>query len=229
MNKKSSPKEDKINALRQDVRKVYDNYTKEIFKFSKSIGHFPMFLVGPPAPTLTENILSCCRLLPKREDIISNLKPGGIGVEVGTRTGAFARKLIDLAKPKEFYTIDQSYDLFKKDEFKTEFKSGLLSQIEGCSWDELNKFPSSFFDWIYIDAGHDYESVTKDLSAAHTCLKDDGLIICNDFTNWSPFENAPYGVYRSVCEFALEHEYEIVFMALQGYGYHDVALKKKNN
>jgi len=63
-------------------------------------------------------------------------------------------------------------------------------------------FPDPPFDFIYIDADHAYEGVVKDLAQAERKLKDDGWIVCNDYTLFSPLENIKYGVYRAVNEFA---------------------------
>jgi hypothetical protein len=68
--------------------------------------------------------------------------------------------------------------------------------------------------------------VRKDLSQAVKKIKKDGYIVCNDYTAYSPLENCKYGVNRAVNEFCLQHDYEIIFLGLHKWGYHDVALRQ---
>jgi hypothetical protein len=67
----------------------------------------------------------------------------------------------------------------------------------------------------------------KDLAAAARKVKDDGWIVCNDYTIYSPLEKTKYGVYRAVNEFCISHGFEILYLGLHKWGYHDVALKKR--
>jgi hypothetical protein len=43
---------------------------------------------------------------------------------------------------------------------------------------------------------------------------------------FSPLENFKYGVYRAVNEICLEGGFEILFIALHKWGYHDVVLRR---
>jgi len=52
------------------------------------------------------------------------------------------------------------------------------------------------------------------------------MLVFNDYTNWSVCEIIPYGVAKAVNEFCIANNWEIVFLALQFLGYHDIAIKK---
>ena len=90
----------------------------------------------------------------------------------------------------------------------------------------MGELPDRSFDFIYIDGDHSYAGVVRDLEQAGRKIKDDGWIVCNDYTLYSPLEKSKYGVYRAVNEFCLRHNFEIRYLALHRWGYHDVALKK---
>jgi len=92
----------------------------------------------------------------------------------------------------------------------------------------LALFPEEYFDWIYIDADHAYEGVCKDIERGHTKVKSDGMMVFNDYTNWSVCEIMPYGVAKAVNEFCIANNWEIVFLALQSLGYRDIAIKKNS-
>ena len=145
------------------------------------------------------------------------------------------KKIISIAKPKKLHLIDYNFDLFKAEvsqEQKTVFQEGIengtIELHEGDSSTILASFADEYFDWIYIDADHAYEGVCKDIYQAYTKVKSDGMLIFNDYTNWSVCEIIPYGVARAVNEFCIANNWEIVFLALQSLGYHDIAIKKKH-
>ncbi|MDC0839860.1 class I SAM-dependent methyltransferase [Limnospira maxima] len=90
----------------------------------------------------------------------------------------------------------------------------------------LSSFPDNYFDWIYIDANHYYEYVKKDLEVAKVKVKENGYIVCNDYTSWSVSGVTKCGVAKAVNELCLEDNWKFIFFALQGNMYYDVALQK---
>ena len=82
------------------------------------------------------------------------------------------------------------------------------------------------FDWVYLDADHSYEAISKDLQALKEKVVAGGMIICNDYTAWSPLEARFYGVPKAVHEFCLSQGWGFRYLALHPWGYHDVALQR---
>ena len=68
---------------------------------------------------------------------------------------------------------------------------------------------------IYIDAGHEYESVTKDIEMYWQLLDDGGVMILDDYIGWS-------GVTKAVNEFALKNN-------LQPFGEDGKVVLNKNS
>jgi cephalosporin hydroxylase len=62
-------------------------------------------------------------------------------------------------------------------------------------------FPYNYFDWVYIDADHSYDSVIMDLSHFVKFIKPGGYL-CGDDYGWSDAANGcPRGPKTAVDEF----------------------------
>jgi len=82
---------------------------------------------------------------------------------------------------------------------------------------------------IYIDAGHDLESVTKDADAAQAKIKNGGLIIFNDYIKYSHYDDCYYGVIPAVNGLVARNGFEVAGFALQPDMYCDIAIRRALN
>jgi Methyltransferase domain len=185
------------------------------------------------APTLDNCHVKNCRVLRNRFTMLEYLPKNSVVAEVGTQYGHFAETILSITKPKKLHLIDYNFDLFKAEMSKNEkillqqgIEDGSIELHEGDSSTILSSFPDEYFDWIYIDADHAYEGVCKDIQQGYTKVKPDGMMVFNDYTNWSVCEIVPYGVAKAVNEFCIANNWEILFLALHSLGYHDIAIKK---
>ncbi len=185
------------------------------------------------APMLQESQVKNCRFFESRLKMLEYLPKNSVVAEVGTQYGHFAEKILAIAKPKKLHLIDYNLDLFKAEISKKQksllqegIENGTVELQEGDSSTILRSFPDEYFDWIYIDADHAYQGVCKDIQQGYTKIKAAGMMVFNDYTNWSVCEVMPYGVAKAVNEFCIANNWEIVFFAFQSLGYHDVAIRK---
>jgi chloramphenicol O-acetyltransferase type B len=116
--------------------------------------------------------------------------------------------------------------VFDHAHFEPAIQDRTVELHQGDSSTLLGQLPDRHFDFIYIDGDHSYDGVVRDLAQAARKIKDDGWIVCNDYTLFSPLEKTKYGVYRAVNELCLQQGFEIVYLGLHKWGYHDVALRK---
>ncbi|HVH71989.1 MAG TPA: class I SAM-dependent methyltransferase [Candidatus Dormibacteraeota bacterium] len=65
----------------------------------------------------------------------------------------------------------------------------------GCSWELAAKYEDASLDFCFIDAAHDYASVSRDIDAWAPKVKPGGILAGHDFADWPGF-----GVMRAVCE-----------------------------
>ena len=98
--------------------------------------------------------------------------------------------------------------------------------MKGLSWDTLATFPEHYFDWIYIDAAHDYDCVNKDLAQALRTLKPDGYIIMNDYIMYDHFTKEDYGVVQATNEFMIKNNFEMLYLTLHADMFCDVMIRK---
>ncbi len=186
------------------------------------------FFAGAVPPELTESNLRNSRILPTRFHILSLMPKGGICAEVGTQIGEFARHILSTLQPAKLHLFDIDFTPFDHAQFQDVIQQGQVELHHGDSSALLSAMPDGHFDFIYIDGDHSYEGVARDLEQAARKIKGDGWIVCNDYTMYSPLEKTTYGICRAVNEFCLRHGYEIRYLGLHPWGYHDVALKKQD-
>ena len=173
--------------------------------------------------------------------MLDHLPREGTVAEVGVLAGDFSAEILTRTQPRRLFLLDSFVaddwgwtDRFKavdqlsfvSERFKNEIQDGRVVVHKGNSWDEIAKLEDRSLDWIYIDAGHDYESAHRDLEASRSKVKDNGFIVVNDYTMYDFTQGIPYGVIHATNEFCIEHGWEMVFFAFQRHMFNDVVIKK---
>jgi len=112
-------------------------------------------------------------------------------LEIGSFEGISAYFIYKFFENKSIHCVDTwqgSNEHGKDTNFKdVEFKfDNNLKNIENLykyknTSDVFFDNNQNFFDIIYIDGLHEYYQVKKDLNNALKCLKEDGIIICDDY------------------------------------------------
>lgn len=216
-----------------DFRKYRQSFINESRYISNSewndVLNNPFFLW---APVLSDIHVQNCTVFCSREQMLHSLPKESIVAEVGTQYGEFAEKIILATEPKKFHIIDIDLSLLsasmnERPAIKAGIDNGSVELHRGDSSTVIETFPDSYFDWIYIDGDHSYDGVKKDIEKAYPKVKENGLLVFNDYTHWSPFEMIPYGIPRAVNEFCIANHWEIIFLALDSFlTYQDVAIRK---
>lgn len=112
-----------------------------------------------------------------------------VGAEVGTRDGKNIQNVLRLCPDVELiHAIDWDHSGYRGPRYRVEFH-------EGTSWKVAQDFPDAYFDWVFIDAGHDQESVSRDIEAYRPKMKPGGWVTGHDYGN-DRFPGVAKGVHQ---------------------------------
>jgi hypothetical protein len=172
-------------------------------------------------------------------------------IEIGVENGNFSSQILDSLTPERLYLLDpwqKGYDKNSKtkiytgelegwstaysnedqkniieENLKEKIKANQVILNQGYSYDFVDSYKDNYFDFIYIDACHIYESVKADLEMFLPKLKNEGLMCGHDYFNYSNF-----GVIKAVDEFCENFNFEmVIFNDQSSFGGFDWALKQK--
>ena len=133
------------------------------------------------------------------DKVIKLIKSDCIWVEVGAWQGKSvaycAVELINQGKFGKFYAVDswdggidlQDYKIVKRGKLKETFLENMkplgnkIESIESLSWDGAQHFDKESIDFCYIDAGHTYDCVKKDLEAWYPKVKKESYFGGDDY------------------------------------------------
>lgn len=185
--------------------------------------------------------LKNCQFSTDRYKALLNLPKNGKIAEVGVLGGDLSNWFLQNLDPVELHLIDlyncadfpgrdrftkRQHENFIHERFDTEIRSKQVYIKKGYSWDSLETYPSDYFDIIYIDAAHDYNSVRKDLEASGDKIKDEGYIVMNDYIMYDHLAMSKYGVVEATNEFCIKNDWEFLYYAFHPNLFCDVVLRK---
>lgn len=179
-----------------------------------------------------------------REDFIKTLPHGIEFIEVGVAAGDFSEFIMDTCKPKRAVLIDiyAEKDLFFLEpgltrytrEENLDFVTNRMKKYLGVEIVQKDSFfalpefvrRNELFDFIYLDASHEYRDVILDIEVSCNLLKEYGILGLNDYI-WKDENGNQYGVIPAVNKFLeANKDWEIIAFAFHDRMYADVYLRK---
>lgn len=143
--------------------------------------------------------------------ILEEIKPQPVWVELGSWTGKSVAycvvNLIQKNKLGKFYAVDtwdggvelKDWETTKnlKEIFHNNVRPVLdkIEVVQSLSWDAAKLFQDESVDFCYVDAGHTYDCVSKDLEAWWPKIKPGSYFGGDDYTKGHP------GVQQAVWDF----------------------------
>lgn len=171
------------------------------------------------------------QVFPTREILLDFLPKNAVVAEVGAAMGDFSKEILSRAQPKVLHLVDpwastryeSGIDIIKE-KFSAELASGQLKLNRGISVDVLPTFPDRYFDWVYIDTDHSYETTLAELRMSDQKVKDTGLILGHDYCNGNIISPWPYGVIGACHQFCVEHGWAYRYLTLEQHGHYTFGL-----
>lgn len=169
-----------------------------------------------------------------RDTLLSSMPEKATVAEIGVARGDFSEKILAITEPLRLHLIDSwSQDArylnlrgFIEDKFETEIRSGQVSVHQGVSTSVLAEFEREYFDWVYIDTCHDYETTRQELAICKDKMKLGGIIAGHDYVtgNWSA--RIRYGVIEAVHEFCVRYDWEMIYLTHESRRHLSYALRQ---
>lgn len=149
-------------------------------------------------------------------DIVLDAVPEDcVWVELGSWTGKSAAycivELLNRNKLGKFYCVDtwqggqehNEHELIVTDNLKQTFDRNLepvinyYQPIVSMSWDAADRFLDESVDFCYVDAGHTYHDVTRDLTAWWPKIKPGSYFAGDDYTKgWPEVQQAVWDFFK---------------------------------
>ena len=177
-------------------------------------------------PPLTHLQLKNTRVVPSREHILPSCPKAECASRPTPGQAVSDGKSFPCWRPAKLHLCDRDFNSFDDSPFAAAIEQGIVELHEGEAAEHLAAQPDRHFDLIHLQTGPSYMAAARALEQAGRKVKDDGCIICANYTTYSPLEGIKYGVARAVNEFCHRGGFEIICLALNSLGYQDAALRK---
>jgi hypothetical protein len=169
------------------------------------------------------------------ENVLSIIPDKGLYLELGAGGGDYSRWILDRKNFDIAYLLDffdqpcarygrwnaENHEQYVKDLLKDKN----IITVPGDIFKTIKTIDKKF-DYIYIDATQDYESVSFFLKESEKIINKGGVIGINDYTFWSYFEQEEYECVEAVNNFLNNNNWHVVGYALGYCGYSDIYIKR---
>ena len=115
---------------------------------------------------------------------------GGNVAELGVERPISARGSLNLPTREKLHLVDVWGDaryhegkaLSVQNRFADRIEAGQVEISRGLSLEAVDAFEDNYFDWIYIDTDHSYQTTIKELQQWAPKVKANGVIAGHDYT-----------------------------------------------
>jgi protein-L-isoaspartate O-methyltransferase len=193
-------------------------------RLKPSSTHLGQHLFEVPAK-LTQGAVNDARLFADRVEALQYFAKGGRVAEVGTQAGWYAQRIVETLAPNELHLFDLDFRLLEAERAALA-ELNEVTMHTGDSSKMLDRLPDAYFDWIYVDGDHNIDGVKRDAAVAVHKVKQDGILVFNDYTPWSIMELNDYGVMPVVNALLQSGEWKVAYFTFHQHMYCDMAIRR---
>lgn len=176
-----------------------------------------------PKIPLDKRHVQNCQVLLNRKEMLNRFDKHSTAAEIGVDEGKFSQLIHEIVNPGKFHLIDiWGTDRFHdgkfesvKGYFSTEIESGQVQIHKKLSTEAASDFSVNYFDWIYIDTDHSYETTRDELRLYAPKVKQKGIIAGHDYIKGNWITGYRYGVIEAVHEFCVENDWELIYLTVE--------------
>lgn len=185
-----------------------------------------------PKIDLTMEQMKNLKILTNKVALLDVLPKQAVVAEIGVSRGDYSEKILSVIQPQKLYLIDawnsEPYHFKEAIEarFSKEIKSGQIVICQGISTVELEKVADKFFDWVFIDTDHTYQTTAKELEICRKKVKRGGIIAGHDYVTGAWLPKLRYGVVEAVNEFCTKYNWEMIYLSNEHHRHLSFALRE---
>lgn len=187
-----------------------------------------------PQVRLQEKHMRNCELLLNRSKLLTKLPRWATVAEIGVDRGDFSEQIVEIAQPQTLHLVDlwntdRYHDgLFEstKTRFAALIDAGRVRIHRHHSIRAAAEFADQYFDWVYVDTDHSYETTARELRAYAAKVKPEGLIAGHDYTMGNWISGYRYGVIEALHEFCVEQNWEFVYLTMDPFESQSFAIRR---
>ena len=187
-----------------------------------------------PRVRLAEKHVRNCELLLNRAKLLARLPRWAVTAELGVDRAEFSEEILRVTQPQALHLVDlwntdRYHDgLFEstKAKFALPIGAGQVHIHRQNSIQAAANFADGYFDWIYIDTDHSYETTAQELRHYAPKLKADGIIAGHDYTMGNWVSSYRYGVIEALHEFCVEHNWEFMYLTMDPFESQSFAIRR---
>ena len=175
------------------------------------------------------------KMLLNRSNLLQHLPKNSICAEIGVNEGDFSKEILLNTNPKKLHLIDAWEDESRYlkglkrivcEKFANEIEIGKVKVNVGFSTDLLKQYPNCYFDWVYLDTDHSYQTTFAELYILKDKIKPNGIICGHDYIIGNWLNNCRYGVIEAVHELCVNDDWEIIFLTINKNEMPSFAIRK---
>ncbi|CAN5502433.1 hypothetical protein BH11PSE9_BH11PSE9_14670 [soil metagenome] len=187
-----------------------------------------------PKVRLAEKHMRHCELLLNRAQLLARLPKAGVTAELGVDHAVFSEEILRVTQPQTLHLVD----LWNSDRYHDGLFEGTKAKFAGAisagqvrihrrnSIQAAADFEDDYFDWIYVDTDHSYETTARELRSYAAKVKQGGIIAGHDYSMGNWISSYRYGVIEALHEFCVEENWEFVYLTMDPFESQSFAIRR---